>query len=194
MIPDLTQAEAEQILAPHLPDLCEPIYAAWRGWDALSPAFRQPLTPRTRANWLHDMTVARAKATLDRAPTLTYTDQPGFLIVTVEGKLAVRYKKLDEDLGISGIRTSQFQHWSMQQALPGLDPLTHLVAGYTVSELGKLGAVEIVCSRGRRVLWHLEASSAAERVVDFPAPVESPEPQVRPIRRDKDRQGEGSRR
>ena len=183
MTPSLTKADAESLLAPHLPALLEPIYAAWRAWDALTSADRQPLTLRTRANWLYDRTVAHAKATLDQPPRFTYTEQPGFLVVTVEDRVAIRYKKLDQDLGIRGIRTGQFKLWGANVPLPGFDPLPHLVAGYQVSEFGKLDGVAIVCSRGRRVLWHLEAPAAPVEITTFPTPTESPEPRVRPARR-----------
>jgi hypothetical protein len=184
MTTDLSRDEAEELLAPHMTALCDPIYAAWRAWDHLDPAIRQPLSSRTRANWLHDVTVAHAKVTLYKPPVITYTEQPGFLVATVEDKVAVRYKKLDEERGICGIRTDQLKLWRAQQPLPGIDRLTNLVAGYTVSEFGKLESVEIVCLRGYRVLWQLDASPASANIATFPTPVESPEPQVRPVRRD----------
>jgi hypothetical protein len=186
----LSQTEAERLLTPHLSDLAAPVYAAWRAWDALTPPARQPLSPRTRANWLYDMTVAHAKATLDRPPTFTYTEQPGFLLVTVEGVVAIRYKKLDDEMGICGIRTRQFQMWGTQAPLPGIEPLTHLVAGYQVSEFGKLQGVVLVCSQGRRVLWHIEAPAAPANLAALPAPAESPEPRVTPVHR-RDDAGEG---
>jgi hypothetical protein len=189
MTADLSRDEAEALLAPHLTRLCDPIYAAWRDWDALSPATRQPLSPRSRANVIHDLTVAHAKALLlDREPAITYTEQPGFLVATVEGKVAVRYKKLDDERGICGIRTDQLKLWRMQQPLPGIDRLANLVAGYTVSEFGRLGSVEIVCLQGYRVLWQLDAPPASGRSVPFPTPTDSPEPQVRPARRDDERE------
>jgi hypothetical protein len=42
MSDDLPRDDAEALLDPHLTSLCEPIYAASRDWDALSPATRQP--------------------------------------------------------------------------------------------------------------------------------------------------------
>jgi hypothetical protein len=186
----LSQTEAERLLTPHLPELAAPIYAAWRAWDAQTPAERQPLSPRTRANWIYDMTVAHAKATLDRPPTFTYTEQPGFLVVTVEGTVAVRYKKLDDEMSIRGIRTRQFRMWETQTPLPGIEPLTHLVAGYQVSEFGKLDGVAIVCAHGHRILWHLEAPLAPTNLATLPAPAESPAPRVMPVHR-RDNAAEG---
>jgi hypothetical protein len=188
MTGDMPREDAEALLAPHLTSLCDPIYAAWRDWDALSPATRQPLSTRSRANVIHDLTVAHAKATLHQPPVITYTEQPGFLVATVEGKLAVRYKKLDDERGICGIRTDQLKLWRGQQPLPGIDRLTNLVAGYTVSEFGKLESVEIVCLRGYRVLWQIDAPPASGKIAIFPLPTDSPEPQVRPARRDDERE------
>src|SRR4051794_22963916 len=116
----LSQDQAEDILEPHLSDLCAPVYAAWRRWDNQEPSERQPLSPRTRANWIFDWSVQHAKATLDRPPVLTLTEQPGFLVVTIEDRVAVRYKKLDDELGIAGIKTGQFTMWGSQTPLDGM--------------------------------------------------------------------------
>jgi hypothetical protein len=179
----LSEAEAKLLLEPYMQDLCAPVYAAWRRWEELTPQDRQPLTPRTRANWIFDQTVAHAKGTLDRPPVLTLTEQPGFLVVTVRDRVAVRYKKLDEELGISGIRTGQFRLWGSQTPLEGMEPLTHLVVGYQVSDLGKLDGVMIVCSKGRQVVWHLEAPKPQVNVAVLPAPAEAPAPKITPVRR-----------
>jgi hypothetical protein len=176
----LNQAEAESLLEPHMLNISAPVYAAWRDWEALPPEDRRPLTPRTRANWLFDHTVDHAKTTLDRPPTYTLTEQPGFLVVTVEDRVAIRYKKLDEELGISGIRTGQFRLWHEQIPLDGLHGLTHLVAGYQVTEFGRLSGVMVVCMKGYRVLWHLDAPPAPSQVVTFPTPSEPPATRVLP--------------
>jgi hypothetical protein len=165
-------------------NLCAPVHEAWQGWEKLTPEHRRPLTPRTRANWLFDMTVAAAKVSLARPPIYTLTKQPGFLVVTVEDQVAIRYKKVDEELGISGIRTGQCQLWRDQQlTFDGVGSLTHLVVGYQVSELGKLAGVMLVCAQGYRVLWHIPAPAPASGdVKPFPSPDESPAPRVQPKR------------
>jgi hypothetical protein len=182
MNPLLSRAEAEALLQPYLADVCAPIRSAWKRWDELPVATRQPFTERTRANIIHDWTVLEAKRTLDRPPALTLTEQPGFLVVTVEDRLALRYKKLDDDLAIAGIPTSQFQLWSGQQTLEGLEPLTNITVGYCVTEMGKLGEIMLLCKVKDRTLWRIDEPEEAGGavVLPLPTPVEPPRPNITP--------------
>lgn len=167
----MSRDEADDLLRPHLPAVVAPIRHAWGTWEELAPAQRRACRPTTRANWIYDHTIDCAKVTLDRGPAITYTEQPGFLAVTIEDRVLLRYKKLDEDLGICGIKTDQFQMWEHQEPISGIPALTNVVAGHTVDEFGRLGAIHLVCSYGGSVLWTIEVPGASDQGFGSGAPV-----------------------
>ena len=124
------------------------------------PAFRAAMTPRARAKAIHDLTVAHARTMLSGRPGLTMTEQPGFLVVTVDDRVGIRYKKFDDDLGTCGIATTQRRLWNVQEPLMGMHELTYLVAGYQLDAFEQLAGAAITCSVGSRVIWYIDAPDA----------------------------------
>jgi hypothetical protein len=191
----ISRETAEQILAPQLDlvGLC-----LFNAWDKLKAetALAVPVKPRTRANLVYDYAVAEAWRLLDGREGLTLTDQRGFLLVTIDERLLLRFKKYRKGLMTSGIATGQAQLFAFQQlTLDGMPPMTNIVAGYVLDEFQReIARVAITCRVGSRLIWAIDIPRPdAGVVIPIPAPAQPlPSPAVRStIRQDKSEEDEG---
>lgn len=160
MTEPLSVLEAEAILSPHLEKIGASIDLGWRQWLALLKQDSElgvMISNRTRANLVYDFIRYQAVKAFDDCNDVQISDSRGFLLVTFSNKIILRFKKFrDRKLRTSGVPTQQRREYATQ-VLPGMEALTHLVAGYLVDEAGlALDRAAITCSLDDDQLWVLE--------------------------------------
>src|SRR5437667_94428 len=104
------------------------------GWDEVKrnlPSHWLPdMTPRMRANMVHDLTVGEAKRLFEGITTLHIREQRGLVLFVFDNKYGLRFKKFDEDRRSSNIPTQQNLDFLNQCEIPGIPRLRYVQAGY----------------------------------------------------------------
>lgn len=152
----LSAQAAREILKPYEREVKECIVSAWDEYGKIP--FRHKLTPRTRANVVHDFMVDNARK-LEYRPGIRIHEINGLFIICIKDKLFIRFKKLDEDKLSHSIQTQQTLEFLGQEELPRF-PVARLIAGYELNSLQTdLKAVTITYPSGSRNAWHYDLDS-----------------------------------
>ena len=147
------------------------IERAWQEYSSYPVEHRLKHTSRSRASLMHDHIVFAARLAFDGITDINMVEINKLFIVTFGADIALRFKKLDDNLRSSGIETQQSLDFSRQFDLPGIASVTHLEAGYRLNRLGTaLAGVYICCPNGISILWHHEIKSGAadNNVIQLP--------------------------
>ena len=188
MIPPIDRDAASQILKPHLPSFGDCVRRGWNRWkgETLLP---MQVAKRSRACLIYDYMADEARRTLVGVDGLTVTEDRGFVLVNVEDRLLVRFKKFDQRLRTSGIPTRQHMQFAYQQlTIDGLGPMTQLVVGYLLDEFElDISRVAVTCSLGSRIMWVIEIPPDVGTVAPLPPTTTQP---VDPIVRSKQMEDE----
>ncbi|PZG99772.1 hypothetical protein C1I97_24050 [Streptomyces sp. NTH33] len=191
MTQPISADEATQVLSPHLDSIGSCIDRGWKRWRALLARDAELgviISNRSRASLVYDFIRYEALNTFDGDPEVTVSDSRGFLLLTFSDKIVMRFKKFrDGSLRTSGIPTQQSVEYA-NQVLPGMDELTHLVAGYLPDDTGiGLRLAAITCTLDKDQLWVLELDLGIDQVAApvTPIPVASTQDQVDTIVRPK---------
>lgn len=189
-MPDIMSKEAaEAALARHSLALTNVISTGWATWRKLveaNPRIGAILSNRSRASIVYDCIRHEALAAFGATDDVIISEDRGFLLLTFEGKLILRFKKFRGDsLRTASNPTKQAQEYSAQ-TLPGMETLTHLVAGYLPDDVGiDLKRAAITCPMGNGVEWIIEldltrvvGGAVDDRVLAPLAPVGGDETQV----------------
>lgn len=190
----LTAEEAGDVLSPHLAHLGQSLDHAWKRWRALVDAHTELafiVSNRTRASLVYDFIRHEALTAFHGTPGVHLSEDRSFLRLTFDEKIVLRFKKFrDQSLATSGASTRQAQDWA-NQVLPGMEALTHLVAGYLPDALGlTLKKTAITCTDGSDLLWvidlDLDLGDTAAPAPVTPLPTAPPQPGtiIRPRRPD----------
>lgn len=202
LMPDIMSKEAaEAALERHSLPLTKVIATGWSTWRSLvstNPLLGAILSNRSRASIVYDCIRHEALAAFGSEDDVAISEERGFLLLTFEGKIILRFKKFrGNSLRTSSVPTRQAQEYAAQ-TLPGMESLTHLVAGYLPDEVGiDLKRAAITCPMGNGVEWIIEldltqvvGGVAEDRVLTHLAPVGGDEAQVgtivRPRRSEQD--------
>ena len=162
------EVEARRILEPHFDRLLEPHRGAWEYFRTLPN--RKLLRSRARASVLNDLINDKAGSLLvpDHAGRFFVHGTPVYLF---EGKLLLRFKKLDCCGRPRNIRTDTQKLFYRQAEIPGLPPqATHVVCGYTLDAAETtLAHVAISCLFQGRVIWSMPVQGLTAEIFDLPA-------------------------
>lgn len=156
----ITAEEAREVLSPHLDDIGACLRSGWKRWTTLLDADAELgviISNRSRAALVYDFIRYDAVNTFDGAERVTISEERGFLLLTFSDKIILRFKKFrDSKLRVSTSRSKQSTDYA-QQALPGMEELTHLVAGYLPDESGlDLEKMAITCSVDDERRWVID--------------------------------------
>jgi hypothetical protein len=181
VIPPIDRDAALEILEPHLQRLGGCVWRAWDRWtsETLLP---MQVAKRSRASLVYDYAADEARRTLGGIDGLIVTEDRGFVLVNVEDRLLVRFKKFDKRLRTSGIATRQKTLFAHQQlTIDGLGPMTQLVVGYLLDEFElAISRVAVTCSLGSRIEWVIEIPRDVGTVASLPPVTSQPvDPTVR---------------
>ncbi|MFC9652338.1 hypothetical protein [Streptomyces sp. NPDC056937] len=160
MTEPLSAVEAELVLSPHLQKIGGCIELGWRRWLGLLKQDSElgiVISARSRANLVYDFIRYEAVNAFDGSESVKVGDSRGFLLLTFEERIVLRFKKFrDRKLRTSGVPTQQRREFA-NQVLPDMEALTHLVAGYLPDKEGLgLERMAIACSLNDDRLWVLE--------------------------------------
>lgn len=175
-MPGILQLRAAQrLLKRELPLIGGLITGAWQDYLAYPAGVRMQHSPRSRASCVHDHMVTRARALFEPRPEMaTCQDRGGLFLVLLHGRIALRFKKLDEDLRSCNIPTQQSLEFVRQEMdLPGFKRITYLQAGYQLNKTQtEISGAYIACPNGYRNLWVIDLPLHAEGadVHTIPAP------------------------
>ncbi|MBD0735284.1 hypothetical protein [Streptomyces sp. CBMA29] len=160
MTQTLSKEAAEGVLEKHSLGLTKVIAAGWSRWRELvkqDPGLGSILSNRSRASIVSDCIRHEALVVFDGAEDVTVSEDRGFLLLTFNEKIILRFKKFrGATLRTSSVPTQQALEYAAQ-TLPGMESLTHLVAGYLPDEVGiDLKKAAITCPEGNGVNWIIE--------------------------------------
>jgi hypothetical protein len=167
----ISRDTADLIIRPHQDAISSCLYNAWDRWrdDTVLPT---AVRAGTRANLVYDYAVDEAWRILNGRDGLTLTEQRGFLLVSIEEKLLLRFKKFRTGLATSGIPTGQQQLFAWQQlTLDQMPEMTKIVAGYLLDDFQRdIARAAITCSIGARRVWTIDLPRRGEgaSIVELP--------------------------
>jgi hypothetical protein len=161
----VSRGEAEEILAPYRGDIVAIVRGGWRAWkNDLSPEVAANRSRRSRASFVHDEMTREAHRRFDELPGVHVTEKRGFITVTFENTLVLRFKKFTGvALRTGGVRTKQRAIFQSQQlVLDGLR-VTTVVAGYLLDDVEQeLQEIAVVCPRGRSNAWVISLDAPSD--------------------------------
>ena len=169
----LSKEEAEFILAPHKLRLQNCIESAWNDLHRLKEYLPHIVTPRTRANLMHDFMVSHARNEFDGVKNVRLCDMNGLFLLILEERINIKFKKLNDDKMPSNIPTQQNDFFMQQLDLPGIESANNLIAGYELNTLATdLHEITITCPMGNRNEWYINLgySAGINNVIDITSP------------------------
>lgn len=162
----LTLDEAVDVLGQHREGIRTVLKNGWSRWRRLLEADTELaviVSGRTRASLVYDFICHEAMAHFEGAAGVVISEERGILLLTFNERLLLRFKKFrGKALKTSGIPTQQARNWA-NQTLPGMEELTHIVAGYLPDEAGiDLDRVAITCALANEMLWVIDLDFGLE--------------------------------
>lgn len=155
-MPLISQADAMEVLGPHGDALFRIASAPWDEYHALTPAsLLVKYGSRTRATSVHDLMIDEAtRYTVASGGDVRMFHRQSMRGMVINGRIAIRLKKLDEDSYSKGHYTKQVEEFRSQIVLDGIDAAHHLELGYVLNKLEtEIAEVRIVCPAGRNIAW-----------------------------------------
>lgn len=149
------------------------------GWDEyhrlIPPAWIPIITPRSRANIVHDLSVDHAKRLLYGIPGVRIEERKGLVLFVLRELVVIRIKKLGSDMKSCNIPTQQVIKFLEQEELPAMPAFAvHLQAGYQLNSLQtKINGLFITWPNGEKIrkYWELKKSDDTPiDVIPFPTP------------------------
>ncbi len=164
-----SQAEAIELLNPHLPNISGSIEDGWDAWERFGerePDLRMPLDATARANFIYCHIVESARRRFEGIKGVLKSTKGRVLKLTFAGRIVLRFKKLDAKLRSSGIPTQQYLQFLLQRCLPGFEQ-TNVIGGYRLDGL-KVGMedIHVTCPHGSRNHWTVEIPTETCTIIE----------------------------
>jgi hypothetical protein len=117
------------------------------------------------AKCIHRHQVMLARQRLDPLPGVNVINVRGLEVVDIEGRVCMRFKKVNGAGRGRNLETLQQLAFDRQRPLPGLpDAATRVVAGYKPNAANTaIERVLIACPMGRTMLWTVQVVLTEER-------------------------------
>ncbi|WP_042407513.1 hypothetical protein [Streptacidiphilus carbonis] len=156
----LTQSEAEVLLDGHSLTITQVLADGWARWRKLVKSDTELgaiLSNRTRASIVYDCIRHAALTSFVGAEDVVVSEDRGFLLLSFSQRIILRFKKYrGATLRTSSTPTRQALEYG-SQVLPGMESLTHLIAGYLPDEVGiGLDRAAITCPTTAGIEWVIE--------------------------------------
>jgi hypothetical protein len=164
-------AVAQQILGPYHDDLARMIYEAWAVWkEKLSKEFANPHKRTIRTN-VFNLIVERAKTVFGAREHegIRVLEEHESILVCFGDEVAVRFKKLDEDLRPSNYPTPRQMELGMQMPLAGVPDCNRITVGYVPDTLEESIQVFVALSNGKQRVWEYSLAEPATELIPFHA-------------------------
>jgi hypothetical protein len=153
------KAEARDILRAHQGTLLGCYDLSWESWKKIEKGIVR-VAPRyratSRANLFYDLLTEQIEAAFADTAGVSMSRRLGFLTLTFDGRLVVRFKKFrGKSLKTSQIMTFQQERLSRQELDLGLN-VTTIVVGYVLDPLGaELTKIAAACPLEGENVWTL---------------------------------------
>jgi hypothetical protein len=160
--------EAEVLLHPYVDDLVQIHRAAltyWRDLVKTNPRLGlDDANNQARARIISNYISAEIRVTFANTVGVRLLEDSGFLIMLIDEKAAIRFKKLNDELRPSNIMTGQQSDFATQELLPGFPPeATNLTFGHKLNLTGtEIDGFWLQCPRGTANLWSLSLDKPAD--------------------------------
>ena len=176
----LSSAEAHSLLARYQPSIAESIHggvAAWQKIREQCPSEAGRLKPTAIANIIHNNIEHTARSLFaNMEPDIYISHDTGFLLLDIEGRVKLRFKKLRDNLHPRNVDTQQQRKLTEQTLFSG--PYVVLTARYRYDPLAhEIRDMHIVYLEDGKLIWNLplvtgpaEVASPQEAVADVPEP------------------------
>lgn len=154
----LSDREAHITLQKHYPSVATCIYSAWWDYEFLikvAPDQCLNFTSTTRANIVQNNMVKHAQKVFGQTEDVLCYENDGIFTVDFYGTIRLRFKKLDNSLRPSNIKTTQQQEFS-SQTLFG-PSYTKVTAGYRLDRSAlSIRDIHLVCWYNDALLWNIQ--------------------------------------
>ena len=128
------------------------------------------------------MLVDHARRTFDEVQGITIVERGKLVLFGIEGKVLLRFKKLDPRGRSANIPTEQALSYAYQRpfAEPGFRRATNIDIGYELDSLQQeMVRILLSCPTGKRIAWTITLlDNVGELQLDLPA---APTPKVEPF-------------
>lgn len=128
---------------------------------------------RSRASCLHNLIIREASRYAAQREDVRVFERSLMKGIVIDDRIAIRFKKLDEESLSRGHYTRQVREFRSQRQLDGIDAAHHLEIGYVLNrDETEIAEVRVVCPSGRSVAWwaRLDETGIQPVVFDLLAP------------------------
>jgi hypothetical protein len=163
-MPLIEQSEALRLLGPHLQAIrTDIVLGAWSEYSALPDSVRITLSTVTRAGIVHDQMVYRAIRYFGGVDGVKIIDLQKLFLFIFNQRIALRFKKFDNELLSRNQPTKQVADFRGQSQLPGIEAMHNLEAGYVLSDTEReIEKVYLVCPNMSRNYWEIEITTGEQ--------------------------------
>lgn len=159
----VSSENAQSILNPYLDIVGTCFKDAWDRWKRLEAdptGLGKSLTARTRASFVNDHIWTLITERLLGKPGIREYQRKGLRTVVITEMVALRFKKLGDNLLARNIPTAQQEQIAFQLPLEGMEvygPFVHLTAGYVLNRIkSDIADIHVTCSIGKAVAWSFQ--------------------------------------
>jgi hypothetical protein len=177
----IAQSEALAILKPHIAALKSLPFEAWAEYHGEIPgSILLKFCPRTRASGIHNLMISAATKYAAVSSGVRIFESQMMRGITVNNRLAIRFKKLDEDNRSRNQPSKQVRAFRNQKQLDGIAALHNLELGYVLND-SETEVVEarLVHPSGKGVYWWTtlgDEGQAGGTIELFPTPPKPHDP------------------
>lgn len=141
-------------------------------WAAAKPHLAVP-DPKTRATFIWNAMVDRARRELGGHPGVRVVDRPERIFFVIQNSLVLRFKKLSHDLRTSNYPTATALAIDLQAKMPGVPANASLITvGYILDRVtDQLLDAHVVHAIGNSLQWQYSLSKPLAPVQQLPLPI-----------------------
>lgn len=154
----VTEARAREELAPYFGPILKSMDEGWVKWTKQDEEYKVDQTSTSRASCVHDFTVAKASKYL---PEATVHNKSKLKIFDLDGRYALRFKKLNSRRRACNQPTKQVAEFKGQESIGDIRGLCHIEAGYLLNDMGsEIIGFNLLCPNGpKRFYWDIDLTS-----------------------------------
>ncbi|SEM55990.1 hypothetical protein SAMN05444354_118160 [Stigmatella aurantiaca] len=158
----ISEGDAKAVLAPYEQELLACVEEAWKVWKGKAASLVSRPRSRWRAGIVSGLIEEQVRMRFGAMKSVHLIDKGERLLVGVESKLLLRFKKVNEKLQTSNYPTRTSRRFDNQQPLEGYADLPRLTVGYRANRLAtELLEVVLVFSIGSAVKFSWPLVGAA---------------------------------
>lgn len=167
--------DAKAVLRPHHDVLEECVRAAWEQYSKTIPHMLPLMSPRGKANIIHEFIAHEARMRLDGRPGISLNDTfTGRLLVNIQNQVLLTFKKLNRAFETVNYPTPTAKLFNAQKEIEGLPRCVRLTVGYQLTRFDTaLAGVYILYGTSRRPTWYYNLLTPEHNpVVELPFHIE----------------------